>query len=93
MDPKESANIDCLKSNKELIRLVGLYISYQERLNGWNDASIGRAVGCTKQGIYSVRHGITQTCSISFISHIARVFGFTLVELIDEARRVEAEGL
>ena len=91
--PPKVVNIRVIESNMELTRLVGSYIAYWERLNSKGDADLARLVGCSRQGIWNIRKGLTKYCSITYLSCISLAFGLTLIELIDEARRVEAEGL
>ena len=80
-------------SNLTLIRLVGVFLDYQAALNGLSNLVMSQMVGCSRQAIYNTRKGLMNQCSLSFLSRIAGAFGLTLIELIDEARRVEAEGL
>ena len=83
-------NITSYVSNGELYGLVGHYVSVYKALNGISDVDVAREVGCTRQAIQALRKGKGAYTSSRFIARVAAAFGLTLVQMLDEARKLPA---
>jgi hypothetical protein len=85
---QKNVNINPITSNSELYSLVGAYIGEYKRLNRVSYGDIGSYVGCSRQAIHSLVKGNGTYSSSLFLCRVAGVFGLSLIELLDEARKL-----